>query len=198
MQLSYNRARSYPEIALRRWVWHPHPCIYISQGPGVQTDNMFSPSAQCHEAANKAIMIFMIRFSFQDLSKSAFIPLYGALVRPHLEYGMPACLPNLVADISHLERIQRLATRLLTGMRHLPTKRDCSDWAFIPCRGDDFGMTSLPPSRYSRGFWILIRTCFPSSRSTRPKRAPVQGSPRCEPPPKERVGIFGEGFEILE
>ncbi len=62
----------------------------------------------------------MIRRSFQDLSKSAFIPLYGALVRPHLEYGMPACLPNLVADINNLERIQRLAARLVTGMRHLP------------------------------------------------------------------------------
>ncbi len=39
----------------------------------------------------------MIRFSFHDLSKSAFIPLYEALVRPHLEYGMTACSPNLVA-----------------------------------------------------------------------------------------------------
>ncbi len=45
---------------------------------------------------------------------------YGALVRPHLEYGMPACSPNLVADINHLERIQRLATRLVTCMRHVP------------------------------------------------------------------------------
>ncbi len=33
---------------------------------------------------------------------------------------MPACLPNLVADINHFERIQRLATRLVTGIRHLP------------------------------------------------------------------------------
>ncbi len=41
-------------------------------------------------------------------------------MRPHLEYGMPACSPNLVADINHLERIQRLATRLVTAMRHLP------------------------------------------------------------------------------
>ncbi len=62
----------------------------------------------------------MIRRSFQDLSKSAFIPLYEALVCPHLEYGMPACSPNLVADINHLEQIQRLATRLVAGLRHLP------------------------------------------------------------------------------
>ncbi len=41
-------------------------------------------------------------------------------MHPHLEYGMPACSPNLVADINHLERIQRLATRLVPGMRRLP------------------------------------------------------------------------------
>ncbi len=62
----------------------------------------------------------MIRRSFQDLSKSAFIPLYEALARPHLEYGVPACSPNLVTDINLLKRIQRLATRLVTDMRYLP------------------------------------------------------------------------------
>ncbi len=55
----------------------------------------------------------------KDLSKLAFVLIYGALVRQHLEYGMPACSPNLVADSNHLERIQRLATRLVTGMCHL-------------------------------------------------------------------------------
>ncbi len=79
------------------------------------------PSDQCTEAANKARrLIFMIRRSFQDLLKSAFTPIYGALVRPSVEYSMPACSPNLVTDISHLERIQRLATRLVTGICHLP------------------------------------------------------------------------------
>ncbi len=60
----------------------------------------------------------MIRRFFQDLSKTAFIPIYGALVRPHLEYGMSASSTSLVADINHLERIQILVTRLPTGMRH--------------------------------------------------------------------------------
>ncbi len=41
-------------------------------------------------------------------------------MRLHLEYGMSVCSPNLVADINHLERSQRLATRLVTCMRHLP------------------------------------------------------------------------------
>ncbi len=39
---------------------------------------------------------------------------------PHIEYGMPACPANLVAYIVAIERVQRLATRLVTGMRHFP------------------------------------------------------------------------------
>ncbi len=57
----------------------PIPVSTLVKDLGVQTDTMFSPSAQCTEAANKARrLIFMIRRSFQDLSKSAFIPLNGA------------------------------------------------------------------------------------------------------------------------
>ncbi len=32
----------------------------------------------------------------------------------------------------------------------------------------------------------------------RPPPPLLEGTPRREPPPKERVGIFGEGFEIVE
>ncbi len=37
-----------------------------------------------------------------------------------LSASAATCSPNLVADINHLERIQSLATRLVTGIRHLP------------------------------------------------------------------------------
>ncbi len=72
-----------------------------------QTDNAFSPFIHCFEAANKAtLLMLIIRRLSQDLPKSAFIPLYGAtiygaLVRPHLEYGMPSRSPNLVSDINY-------------------------------------------------------------------------------------------------
>ncbi len=49
-----------------------------------------------------------------------------------------------------------------------------------------------------RVFWLLIRTCFSPSQSTRPKRAPLKGTQRREPLPKESVGLFREGCEILE
>ncbi len=62
----------------------------------------------------------MIRRSFAELSVSAFTALYNTLVRPHLEYAMQACSPNLVADADCLEQIQRLAPRLVKGFRRLP------------------------------------------------------------------------------
>ncbi len=46
-------------------------------------------------------------------------------MRPHLEYGMPACAPNFVADVNRLEQIHRLATRL--GLRSLPRRRIRAD-----------------------------------------------------------------------
>ncbi len=45
-------------------------------------------------------------------------------------------------------------------------------------------------------FWYWSELVFlrPARRGLRGH--PLQGTPRCEPPPKERVGIFGEGCEI--
>ncbi len=78
-------------FAAHRLVWRVN--IQMTEG------RRFAPLTT--EAANEAWrLIFMIRRSFQDFLKTAFILLYGALVRPHLEYGMPVCSLNLVAEIS--------------------------------------------------------------------------------------------------
>ncbi len=55
-------------------------------------------------------LLFMIRRSFTDLPKAALIPLYCAVVRPHLEFSMEANPLNLMPGINHLERAQRSAT----------------------------------------------------------------------------------------
>ncbi len=62
----------------------------------------------------------MIRRSLVELPVSAFAPLYNTLGRPHLEYAMQACLPNLVTDADCLEQILRLATRLVKVFHRLP------------------------------------------------------------------------------
>ena len=50
----------------------------------------------------------MIRRNIIYKEKSLIVPLYKALVRPHLEYCIQAWSPYLRKDIDMLEKIQRL------------------------------------------------------------------------------------------
>ncbi len=125
---------------------------------------------QCKEAANTARrLLFMVRRSFAELSQSAFIPIYCAIVRPHLEYLMEANAATLRADINQLERA--LATRLLRGLRHMP----CEE------RLRQVNLFSLEPRRFRAAF-ILAFNIFkgevdlsPSDFLLRPPRAGPRG-----------------------
>ncbi len=96
-------------------------------------------------------------------------------------------------------RIERLATRLVTGMRHLPYEEKLQRLGLHSLQRRRLQAELITAFKMFKGLLdININLIFPSSRSTWPRMAPLQGSPRCEPPPKEGVGIFGEGCQILE
>ncbi len=87
---------------------------------GITVNSAFTPSANVLTATNKARgMLFFIKRSLTCLTNEIFVPLYSALVRPHLEHATQANCPYLKKDINHQGRIQRAATRWMKGLRVL-------------------------------------------------------------------------------
>ncbi len=60
-----------------------------------------------------------MRRGFAALTPAIFRPLYLAIVRPQLDYAVQAVAPYLQKDLKLVERMQRLATRCVKGLRGL-------------------------------------------------------------------------------
>ena len=61
----------------------------------------------------------MIRRSITYKENNLIVPLYKAIVRPHMAYCIQAWSPYLRKDIDMLENIQRRATELIPGLRDI-------------------------------------------------------------------------------
>ena len=84
---------------------------------GVSTNANMKVSEQCRLAASKGNQVLgMIRRNITYKEKSLIVPLYKAIVIPHLEYCIQAWSPYFRKDIDMLEKIQRRATKLIPGL----------------------------------------------------------------------------------
>ena len=87
---------------------------------GVTFSADMNVSEQCQNAASKGNQILgLIRRTITYKEKQLIVPLYKAMVRPHLEYCIQAFRWYRKKDIDNLERIQRRSTKIIKKLTDL-------------------------------------------------------------------------------
>ena len=88
---------------------------------GVTIDKGLSFSKHIQAQINKANRVLgALKHTFSAIDQTSFPYLYKSLIRPHLEYASVIWSPKFKSDRDAIEKVQKRATRLVSGISQLP------------------------------------------------------------------------------
>ncbi|GAA49572.1 dolichol-phosphate mannosyltransferase [Clonorchis sinensis] len=87
---------------------------------GIWPSSNMAFSLHVEKSAQKAFAVLrMIRRTFSRITRTDFQILYGAYVRPLLEYANPVVYSGRTKDVILIERVQRAATKMIAGLKSM-------------------------------------------------------------------------------
>nr|VZI15082.1 unnamed protein product [Spirometra erinaceieuropaei] len=88
---------------------------------GVWITTSLKPSLKCSKVAESAMsMLYLVKRAFSSFDEDCFARVFQTFVQPHLEFAIQAWRPWTAKDLGTLEKVQRRATKLVSGQWSLP------------------------------------------------------------------------------
>ena len=98
----------------------------------VLVDEKLDMSHQCALEAQKTNCVLgCIKKGVASREREVTVPLYSALVRPHLDYCVQAWGTQYRKDVERLEWVQRRTIKMISGLEHLSYEERLRELCFI-------------------------------------------------------------------
>ncbi|KAJ7418627.1 hypothetical protein BTVI_28309 [Pitangus sulphuratus] len=162
LQMDLDRLDQWAEANFMRPIGSQHEALQAwgrgagklpsGKGPGGAGQQHLNMSQQCAQVTKKANGIMAcIKNSVTSRTRAMVIPLYSALVRPHLESYIPFCAPHYTKDTEVLEHVHRRATKLVKGLEHKSYEKQLRELQLFSLEKRRLGSDLITHYNYLKG-----------------------------------------------